>query len=203
MRNGLLSRLAAGCIAVAISAAPISLAPAQGSDLELARLLASPDTRHRAVYEIVMSGHADLPALLALARDPPDEVDKSGLYVGLADVFGRLRAKDAIPFLIENISLQRFTPAAGNIWLKTDQVVQEMLPAVVALIRIGPEASRALIREPWKERPPDDHHAAVFVVAHIRGVAEARNFLISALDNGPIERHWAEEGLRLLDENRK
>jgi hypothetical protein len=177
----------------------------RASDLELARLLANPDTRHRAVYDIVMSGHADLPALLSLARDPPDEVDKDGLFVGLADVLGRLRAKDAIPFLIENINLQRYTPAHPNVWIKSDEVILERLPAVVALIRIGPDASRAVIREPWGSRPRDDlddHVAAVFVVAHIRGVPEARSFLVSAVNNG-IGRDWAEEALRLLDEDHK
>jgi hypothetical protein len=35
-------------------------------------------------------------------------VDKHKLYIGLADAFGEMKTREAIPFLIKNISLQRW-----------------------------------------------------------------------------------------------
>lgn len=168
-------------------------------DVDQARLLANPATEHPTVYEIVMSGKANVPALLSCARNPPPGVEKDQLYVGLADVFGRLGAKEAIPFLIENIDMCRWMSLYANAWLKADYVLKERKPAVTALVRIGPDASRALIRESWDRKPQGDYMAAVFVVSQIRGVPEARGFLASALNHRGFDHYWAEEGLRLFD----
>jgi hypothetical protein len=128
-------------------------------------------------------------------------VEKGALYIGLADVFGQLKTKEAIPFLVKNIGLQRGF-SAPNIWMKTPQVVQERLPAVTALIRIGPEASRFLIDTFWTQLQPQDRLAAIFVVSRISGVPEAKEFLSTVLGQANMERHWAEEGLKTLDQGR-
>ena len=107
-----------------------------------------------------------------------------------------MKTKEAVPFLIKNISLQRWLEM--NIWLKTDKVIEERLPAVAALVRIGPDASRAIISE-YLTIEPDDRLAAIFVVARIRD-PEARGFLSSVLGRANLERYWAEEGLKRLDE---
>ncbi len=65
---------------------------------ELARLLANNDTREGALAAIAASGVTQVPLLLSLASNPPAEVDKHDLYVGLAEAFGRIRASVAIPF---------------------------------------------------------------------------------------------------------
>ena len=113
--------------------------------------------------------------------------------VGLADAFGRLRTRDAIPFLIANITLQRGLFYRADIWMKTPQVVEGALPAVAALIRIGPEASRSLIRK-FPTLSAEDRLAAIFVVSRISGVPEAQDFLNSVIGGARLEAFWAGEG---------
>jgi hypothetical protein len=125
------------------------------------------------------------------------------LYVGLADVFGTLKTAEAIPFLIKNISLDR--TRAVNTWLKTPEIIEERLPAVGALVKIGPEACKALIRATWKPMLHEDRLAAIFAVSRITSqykIPEAREFLSSVLASATLERYTAEEGLRNFDRNR-
>jgi hypothetical protein len=170
------------------------------SDQELPNRLANEATRRAAVDLIVASGMDKLPLLLSWTRNPPADINENELYVGLADAFGRLRAKEAIPFLIKNISIQRWHDV--NTWLKTPSVIEERLPAVAALIQIGPEASKALIRASWEAMVAEDRLAAIFVISQVKGVPEARAFLSSALAEASLERYWAEEGLKRIDEQR-
>src|SRR5271166_1492561 len=74
------------------------------SNEKLAHLLANDSTRSSAVAEILASGNAKAPLLLEWTQKPPAQVDQHGLYIGLADAFGQLKTKEAIPFLIKNIS---------------------------------------------------------------------------------------------------
>jgi len=176
----------------------ISAAAQTSNNQELARLLSNEQSRKSAVDKILATPDRKLPVLLSWTRHTPPGVSKVDLYVGLADVFGRLKAREAIPFLIENIGLQRWL-ASPNIWLKTAQVVEERLPAAAALIQIGPEASTAIIHKSWARVAPEDRLAAIFVVSRIGNVPEAGAFLSSVLGEANLERHWAEEGLKALD----
>ena len=134
-------------------------------------------------------------------------MDEFELYVGLAEAFGKLKTKEAIPFLIKNISLQRGTPSP-NIWMKAPRAIELRLPAVFALIQIGPEASKMLIRAPREELMDEDRLAAIFVVSRIPGVPEAREFVASAFGdpNGEYhweyERYWVKECLKVIDGRR-
>lgn len=166
---------------------------------DLARLLARDSTRQDAVNQIVASGRTSVPLLLSWARKPPTGVEKYDLYLGLAEVFGQLRARDAIPFLIKNITLQNWPPSS-NTWMKTPEVIEQRMPAVAALIKIGPDASRAVLHTPLAQLTPEERLAAIFVVSRVKQVPEAREFLISILGQANMERLWAEEGLRVLNE---
>jgi len=196
--------LRAALLAIAL-AIGCGIMPAQGpGDKELARLLANASTRQSAVTSIVAGGSGKVPLLLSWARNPPTEVNENELYIGLADAFGQLQTKEAIPFLIKNIGLNRWNDV--NIWLKTAQVIEERLPAAAALTRIGPEASKALIRASWDGMRPEDRLAAIFVVSRIASTIkdgdEERAFLHSAVGQANVERYWAENGLKLLDGRR-
>jgi hypothetical protein len=167
----------------------------EANDRELARLLANETTRSRAVSRILASGSAKIPLLLSWTKTAPTQVDEYQLYVGLADVFGQLRTTQAIPFLIKNIQLSRTNKT--DVWLKTAEVVQVEMPAVAALVRIGPAASRAVIHSFEAAMPPEDRLPLIFVVSRIRD-PEARAFLSSVLGELNLERSWAEDGLKLL-----
>lgn len=171
----------------------------EASDQELARLLANDSTRQSAVDKIVAAGGAKVPLLMSWTRTSPAQVEERGLYIGLADAFRELKTKEAIPFLIKNISLHRWHDV--NIWLKTGQVIEERLPAVAALVRIGPAAAKALIAGFSKPMVAEDRLAAVFAVSRIAD-PEARAFLSSALGEANVQRYWAEQGLQALDRRR-
>lgn len=187
-------------VGIAMAIACMIASAQDTSDEELARLLADSNTRQSAVAKIVASGGSKVLLLLSWTRKPPVQVDESELYIGLADVFGKLKTKEAIPFLMKNISIQRWPPSP-NTWMKTPQVIEARLPAAAALIQIGPEASKALIHT-WEQLVGDERLAAIFVVSRIRGVPEARDFLVSVSGAANMERFWAEEGIKLLDKSR-
>jgi hypothetical protein len=177
------------------------------NDQELARVLVDDNTRPSAVTRIVASGSVRVPLLLMWTRTPPpqlNEYEQYKLEIGLAEVFGRLKTKEAIPFLIKNISLERWP--RPNIWIKTPEVIEGHLPAAAALIKIGREALAALIHDSWWQKPPDDRLPTIFVVSRIGATLtdtdEVRGFLASVLGRANEERHWAEWGLMGLDSRR-
>jgi hypothetical protein len=178
---------------------PFSVMWAQtATDRELAQKLSNDNTRAATVAAISKSQLSILPVLLGWARNPPPNVNKDGLYIGLADAFGELKAKESVPFLISHISMQRWAPTP-NLWMKTPAVVESRLPAVAALIRIGPAASSELMRANLGCVQSEDRLAALFVISRIAGVAGAREFVLQALGEANLQRHWAEDGLKVLE----
>jgi hypothetical protein len=127
--------------------------------------------------------------------------DNDELSLAMAQVFGRLKTVEAIPFLIKNITLQGW-PASPNTWTKTPEVIESRVPAVAALIQIGPVASRALLHVPFQQMTPEDRVAVVFTVGQIPGVPEAREFLANVGGQANVELFWADEGLKHLDDRR-
>ena len=167
---------------IILMAAACATASAQNqSDQELARLLANDNTRQSAVAKVLASQQEKVPLLLSWTRALPAHVDKNGLYIGLGDVFGKLRTNAAIPFLIKNISRRRTGYVDLAPWLKVDKAIEDTFPAVTALIEIGPDASKALIRACQGSMLAEDRLAAIFVVSRIKEVPEARAFLTAVL----------------------
>ena len=163
---------------------------------DLATRLATPELREGAVESISDSSGRNLSLLLLWGETPPGGVNPIYLNIGLAEAFGKLRAREAIPFLVRNITLD-VTGLSDNIWMKADSVIERRLPAVSALIAIGPDASKALIASPLSEMPLDAHIAAVFVISRIADPA-ARDFLMSAHPSGAAETRYLQEGLRAI-----
>ena len=162
-------------------------------DLETARRLADSQTRSRMVSSIAECDSICLQTLLKWAVECPREVDAQQLRIGLADVFGKLKVREAIPFLIRNIQIER-VPSV-NIWLKAPPVIQERLPCVSALIQIGPDAAMALIQAAREPLTTQTLNLMVFTVARI-GDPRSRGFLISILGDLNTARDLAEAGLR-------
>jgi hypothetical protein len=188
---------------LALIAVFIASARAQVADLDLARRLADLETRQKAIEDLLPSGRDKIPVLSMWTWAPPPEVDEYELRVGLAEAFGRFKTQDAIPFLIKNLTLRRSRYVDFAPWLKVAESVEGTFPAIVALIRIGPEGSRAAMKA-YKE-PMDEvgHLAAVFVVSRIPGVREARRFLKGVImdSDSKAERYRAAEGIEYLSEN--
>ncbi len=166
------------------------------SRLQLAHLLASDKTREETIHSIAASS---TPVLLSLAADPPTQVEKYQLYLGLAEAFGKLRRTEAIPFLIQNITLQHW-PDSPNTMMKTVDVIKSRMPAVAALSEIGQPATKALISSIGRMMP-QERLCAIFVISQDAGTPEARQFLTSVAGQANLELHWAQVGLRGLDSN--
>ena len=182
----------------AVMTCGIALGQAE-SDSQLARRLADPATRSDAVSRVLREGADRIPLLLSWAKRPPEQVNEYELDIGLADVFGQLKAREAIPFLIKNINLSLTNKA--NTWLKTAEIVEREMPAVAALVRIGLPASRAIMRAFETEAPmsPVERLPLIFVVSRIKD-PEARGFLSSVCGQANLERYWAEDGLKNIPE---
>lgn len=166
--------------------------------LDLARWLADPRSRGNALALIGTSPSTQLPILLRLTNGPPPGVNQAELNIGLAEAFKQIKAKEAIPFLVEHIGIAR-SSLRPNIWIKSTEAIEDELPAAAALVNIGKDASDAIIRISWGEKPPQDRLAAIFVVGRIHD-PEARQFLVSAAGQANLERGWAEIGLKGLDQ---
>ena len=156
-------------LVIALAAAVLGLPSASAQDratLKLARQLADEGSRETAITQITASPERYAALLISWTLHAPDKVDKQGLYVGLADVFGRLRDKDAIPFLIRNIELRRHVYEVIP-WNRSAEAVQESLPAASALIQIGPDASKALMRSYSEPKPAGRRLFEIFVISRI------------------------------------
>jgi hypothetical protein len=171
-------------------------------DRWLAESLANEATRKAAIVSIAASGSAKLPLLLTWTTKPPRHVEGCAFLDGLIEALGELRAKEAVPFLVKNISFSRSCGVNLAPWLKVPAVIEWNLPSVGALVKIGPEASRAVMSAFDQMRTEEDRRAAVFVVSRIPDVPEARAFLEAVRDRADRERFWAEQGInRLSSEN--
>ena len=173
----------------------IELSAQTVTQADLPRLLAKKSGSQRVISFVAASRAERLPLLLDLANTTPPDVDEHDLYVGLADTFGALKATEAIPFLLRNIALRRDLFLDLAPWLKTAQVIEWSFPAAAALISIGPDASRAVMRAYDQAMKPEERLAAVFVVSRIRGVSEARVFLSRVIGRADLERYFAQEGV--------
>lgn len=192
-------------IVLGLTFAQIVTSAQENNETELARLLSNEATQEQTVESLVASpDKVRLALLLSWTKDPPRQlniVERAELYIGMTEVFGRLRTTTAIPFLIENISLQ--LPATPNVWTKTAASIEERVPAVAALIAIGPDAAKALISAPRERMASEDRLAATFVISQIGTTPDAREYLLSVVKQGNrLERYWAEEGLKRLDKTR-
>jgi hypothetical protein len=172
-------------------------------DRDLALSLATESTRQKAIAQVLASRASSVPLLLSWADKPPSglgPLEEHQLTVGMAEAFGRLRSKEAIPFLIENLTLNTFPVA--NVWTRTSEVIMDRLPSVAALIQIGPEASRAAIKAYGRGSLDfNGRYAAIFVVSRVPGVPEAQSFLHSALGDANMQGVRAEEALEYLEKH--
>jgi hypothetical protein len=170
----------------------------RGGNRPLAESLANDSTQSATVASIVALGEAKVPLLLSWTRTPPAHILPCGLNAGLADTFGQLKTEEAIPFLIGHISLLRSCGVSLAPWLKVPETIEWNLPCAGALVKIGPQASKALIKAFPGMSSEEDRRAALFVISRVKGVQEAQDFLNSVRDRADRESYWAEEGMKLL-----
>jgi hypothetical protein len=182
------------------------------SDSGLARALASDGQRQAAIELIQASGSTKLPLLLSWTEKPPEGLDPYEFTVGLAEAFGKMKTKEAIPFLVRHVGIRRLRGIDMQPWVKVPEVIERTFPAAMALIEMGADASEPLIRaasgEPrqveefnprggnysWDHTGNDARLATIFVISRIGG-KHAREFLTMALGQANLEREYAQEGL--------
>lgn len=186
-------------IVVTVGCRRVSSPPIRDNDLAL--LLAAEGTRPGAIAQIVASTATTIPLLLSWTEKPPaglGPLEQYQLNIGMAEVFGQLRTREAVPFLLRNLTLNKFP--VTNVWTRASDVILERLPCVAALIRIGPEGARAVMEEYRKGRlDVNGRLAAVFIVSRTPSIPEAREFLFAALGEANMLRVRAEEGIYNLE----
>jgi hypothetical protein len=175
---------------------------AEIADLDLARMLANTETRQRAIQLIAAAPSTKLPLLIAWSLRPPAHMDEFNLRVGLMDAFGELKSKEAIPFLVKNISRQRTLVGDANIFMKTEESVESRVPAVAALIKIGPDCLPVLYGH-YSTAPLEDRIATIIVVSRIAATmtdpSNPKGFLASVAGETNMIHSWAEDGLKHLN----
>jgi hypothetical protein len=176
------------------------------SDLDLARMLSNSNTRQSAIEEILASRSSKVPLLLSWSRRPPAHMDPISTWeldVGLIDAFGELKSREAIPFLIKNISRQEDLIEAPNLLsMKTTEAIESRVPAVAALVKIGPDALPALYDSYWATTMPNDRLAIIVVVSRIassmKDPSEPNGFPQTCNRPSECGTFSAEEGLKHL-----
>jgi hypothetical protein len=175
-------------------AGAIALTGLQAEEVDnqkLAQWLSSADKRAEAIA-IVSSNKKRIETLLSWTNNPPAHVSNHQLFIGLSDAFGILGVKESIPFLIKHIDIERWHDA--NTWLKRDEVVLERKPAMSALMKMGADASNALVSAYYGGMKPADQLAAVFVIARLHHPS-TRGFLETVMAYGRSQARYAELGI--------
>ena len=179
-------------------------------DSGLARLLANGSTRRAAISDIIESHRDKVTVLISWTRTPPKGLNDIELYIlrgSMAEIFGQSRTKEAIPFLIENITVRPDLQLTPDVWAKGPGAIEERMPAISALIRIGPPAFEATAH--WPVEPPrfEDRLAGIYVVSRLaatinekKTTEEAYMYIRSALAEANLQRSLAEEGMKHLPE---
>jgi len=197
--DGVMRRVAWAILSLTAWDSSADRAAAAAGDRALAIALANDATQKAAVASIVASGKRKIPLLLAWTLRPPRGVPECGLFGGLADAFGELRVREAIPFLVKHLGTLRSCGVSLAPWLKVPEVVEWSLPAVGALIEIGPDGSMAAMSAFPGMVSEEDRMAAIFVVSRVKGVPGARHFLSSVAEKADREHYWASQGILRLD----
>lgn len=131
-------------------------------------------------------------------RNVPFGVAGEQLYLSMIEVYGRLKAEDGIPFLIDHIS---WTEAStGGMWLKKPEIVASRLPAVHALLQIGRPATSPLINAYYKTAG-EDRWAIVLTLVLMKD-PKARETLVEINRQASILLIMSEAALTRFDENK-
>ncbi len=136
-------------------------------------------------------------ALLCAGSVQAQEREDPRQWGALCRIFKDLKVEAAIPFLIRH--MDQGTPGVRELpWLKTESVVRDRLPAVDALIEIGPAAAQALIAS-WDETDDFALYPALYVITHVQD-PRSRAFLEAFKPQYEVERWWIKEALDRLDQ---
>ncbi len=172
----------AATLLIALLLCPVFPLRSDNEERELAYSLGDHDqiARSAAVQRLLSSGRLKVPLLLSWTRETPPHparlfLFEHMLHLSMSEVFGQLKTVAAIPFLMRNLNIQELVPFDS--WNYGAERVASDYPAAGALIKIGPEAARAVIQSLPGLNTPEDRLVAVFVVSQIEGVPEAEEFL--------------------------
>ncbi|GEM_PF-5375563 len=125
--------------------------------------------RERAINMVTRSPDRYLPLLLEWTRNPPPGIGlgSTNFDVSLAEIFGRLRTTEAVPFLIDHITV--VGGASASIWNRRIEIIEKNLPAIHALVEIGSPATPPLVaaldRMPYRSGGPAYEQRFAIVVA--------------------------------------
>ena len=173
---------------------------AQGKPIEdeLAQLLSSAGTFNSAINWIRESEESRVPILLQLTKRKDDVFYKcSPLSFGLVKALGILRVKQAIPYLMENVNCNIIK--GDRPWMKTDEIIEQRMPALAAMISIGSDATEGLIELYNHPLYLDDQVIAIFGLSRIHD-PKTLGFLYRVIGTSQRIDIYAMEGIKAINQ---
>jgi len=144
------------------------------NEREMVRQLESPELREAFLARLSPQDKGTERLLLAILDSSRGQSKASfgnhELHVGMADAFGILGTKEAIPWLLTNLLLWRHNSSRDiKRWIRPSETIEYTFPAVRALARIGPSALGALQQAYYYEaRTYETELAIVFTVSRMK-----------------------------------
>ena len=167
------------------------------TEKRLAELLASEKSWPGAVAMIQRSERTLIPLLLLWTKQPPPGFDLEALTPGLIEVFGILKVRAAIPFLIDNMFYQRIR--IGPIWNRPPAAIIARVASIRALISIGPDAIPAIEEAYYGSLPGETRLGIVFAVSRMND-PRGKALLLNARATAQETIRFAGDGLRYPDQ---
>lgn len=161
----------------------------------LVRLLNAENSWPAAYREVAAARIEWVPRLLEWAEKPPPDAQTPIFSRGLIRLFGEIKVKDAIPYLVRNVDWQG--TRIGPVWSKPEEVILLRMPAVNALLRIGTDVLPALVKAYLGPSTAEQRLAIVFTLSRLKD-PRALSVLRDAQSFALTEQRFAQEGLILL-----
>jgi hypothetical protein len=132
----------------------------------------SPEVRARASAEIVQRREAEIDGLMQLLELRLANDDRQGTAKDVMLVLGKLRATQAVPLLVRNLTYEAFYKNT-----KRPQTTEDLYPAVSALIEIGSPSLNSVLERVKNDSDPTVTRTAAAVIYGVLGGRRASSWL--------------------------
>ncbi len=166
LAGGLLLALAMGCS---------GSAPTKGNKVWNDLTSESPEDRKAAVAGILAARQTDIAKIIGLAENLLPKESRNGTVKDLILLLGKLRAVEAVPFLVRNLTVSVFYRET-----KRPQTLEDQLPAVQALADIGSPSLDPVLARAESEDDEMTHRAAAWIWRAVLGAERAESLIANA-----------------------
>lgn len=147
-------------------------APTKGNKVWNDLASESPEDRKTAAGEILAARQAETAKIIELAEKYLPMESRNGTLKDLMLLLGRLRAAEAVPFLVRNLTVAVFYRET-----KRPQTLEDQLPAIQALADIGSPSLDPVLKRAESEDDEMTHRAAAWIWRAVLGAERAESLL--------------------------